>query len=159
MDSYDSVDKRVNRLSYIHYINLLRRLTRPQRGSISSSGNGRVSSSSAIDIKIDDSKPRTTYQHKGVNRLLRNERFIQLDFTLPSFKPLAASGNWQLDAGKILDPVQGWTTHHSIVEFQGKWYLFYHDTSLSDKNHLRCVKVRELVYDEQGHLKCAEPQK
>ncbi len=24
-------------------------------------------------------------------------------------------------AGKILDPVQGWTTHHSIVEFQNKW--------------------------------------
>ena len=23
--------------------------------------------------------------------------------------------------GRILDPVQGWTTHHSIVEFQGKW--------------------------------------
>ena len=23
--------------------------------------------------------------------------------------------------GKILDPVRGWTTHHSIVEFQGKW--------------------------------------
>lgn len=26
-------------------------------------------------------------------------------------------------AGKILDPVQGWTTHHSIVEFKGKWYV------------------------------------
>ena len=62
-------------------------------------------------------------------------------------------------AGKILDPVQGWTTHHSIVEFQSKWYLFYHDTSLSDKNHLRCVKVRELVYDEEGKMKCAQPQK
>ena len=23
--------------------------------------------------------------------------------------------------GRILEPVQGWTTHHSIVEFQGKW--------------------------------------
>ena len=29
--------------------------------------------------------------------------------------------------GKILEPVLGWTNHHSIVEFQGKWYLFYHD--------------------------------
>lgn len=27
--------------------------------------------------------------------------------------------------GTILDPVKGWTTHHSIVEFEGKWYLFY----------------------------------
>ncbi|TVY43706.1 Xylosidase/arabinosidase [Lachnellula subtilissima] len=47
--------------------------------------------------------------------------------------------------GKILNPVEGWTTHHSIVEFKGKWYLFYHDTSLSGENHLRCVKVREIL--------------
>lgn len=59
---------------------------------------------------------------------------------------------------KILEPVQGWTTHHSIAEFKGKWYLFYHDTSLSGKNHLRCVKVRELVYDAEGKLKLAQPQ-
>ncbi len=23
--------------------------------------------------------------------------------------------------GRILEPVEGWTTHHSIVEFDGKW--------------------------------------
>jgi hypothetical protein len=61
-------------------------------------------------------------------------------------------------AGKILDPVKGWTTHHSIVEFKGKWYLFYHDTSISGKNHLRCTKMRELVYDEEGKLHLAHPQ-
>lgn len=61
--------------------------------------------------------------------------------------------------GRILEPVQGWTTHHSIVEFQGKWYLFYHDVSLSGKNHLRCVKMRELVYDSEGKLGLAHPQK
>jgi hypothetical protein len=55
--------------------------------------------------------------------------------------------------GKILDPVQGWTTHHSIVEFKDKWYLFYHDTSLSGKNHLRSVKVKELFYDDDGKIK------
>jgi hypothetical protein len=56
-------------------------------------------------------------------------------------------------AGRILEPVIGWTTHHSIVEFQGKWYLFHHDASLSGGiNHLRCVKVRELTYDAQGRI-------
>lgn len=55
--------------------------------------------------------------------------------------------------GRILEPVVGWTTHHSIVEFQGKWYLFYHDTSLSGgKNHLRCVKVAELFYGDDGTI-------
>ena len=59
---------------------------------------------------------------------------------------------------KILDPVKGWTTHHSIAEFEGRWWLFYHDVSLSGKNHLRSVKMRELVYDEQGRLSLREAQ-
>ncbi len=55
--------------------------------------------------------------------------------------------------GRILEPVIGWTTHHSIVEFQGKWYLFYHDASLSGgKSHLRCVNVAEIVHREDGTL-------
>jgi hypothetical protein len=55
--------------------------------------------------------------------------------------------------GRVLEPVLGWTTHHSIVEFAGKWYLFYHDTTLSNGiNHLRCVKVKELYYDEDGRM-------
>lgn len=61
--------------------------------------------------------------------------------------------------GRILEPVVGWTTHHSIVEFKGKWYLFYHDSSLSNgESHLRSVKVREIVYDESGKIKLAEKQ-
>ncbi|NLC78502.1 MAG: family 43 glycosylhydrolase [Ruminococcaceae bacterium] len=55
--------------------------------------------------------------------------------------------------GRILEPVIGWTTHHSIVEYKGKWYLFYHDSSLSGGvNHHRCVKYRELKYDENGKI-------
>lgn len=55
--------------------------------------------------------------------------------------------------GRILEPVVGWTTHHSIVEFNGRWFLFHHDASLSGgRNHLRCVKVKELFYDETGRI-------
>jgi hypothetical protein len=55
--------------------------------------------------------------------------------------------------GRILEPVVGWTTHHSIVEFGGKWYLFYHDASLSEgKSHLRCVKVTEIFYSAEGAI-------
>lgn len=55
--------------------------------------------------------------------------------------------------GKILDPVIGWTSHHSICEFENKWYLFYHDSSLSKGvTHLRCVKVTELKYDDDGKI-------
>ncbi len=49
--------------------------------------------------------------------------------------------------GKILEPVLGWTNHHSIVEFQGKWLLFYQDAQLSGgQTHLRNIKVTELKY-------------
>ena len=30
--------------------------------------------------------------------------------------------------GVILTPVVGWTTHHCIIEFKGRWYLFFHDS-------------------------------
>jgi len=55
--------------------------------------------------------------------------------------------------GKVLEPVLGWTNHHSIVEFKGKWYLFYHDAQLSGgQTHLRNVKVTELKYRADGSI-------
>ncbi|EHY53665.1 hypothetical protein HRR83_003878 [Exophiala dermatitidis] len=63
-------------------------------------------------------------------------------------------------AGRILEPVSGWTTHHSIVEYRGKWWLFYHDCELSGGvDHLRSVKMTELVYDDQGRIRLKETQK
>lgn len=55
--------------------------------------------------------------------------------------------------GKILEPVLGWTNHHSIVEFKGKWYLFYHDAQTSGgRTHLRNIKVTELRYRPDGSI-------
>lgn len=54
--------------------------------------------------------------------------------------------------GIVLNPVEGWTSHHSIVTINGKWYLFYHDTQLSGKTHLRNVKVTELHYNPDGTI-------
>jgi beta-xylosidase len=60
--------------------------------------------------------------------------------------------------GRILEPVIGWTTHHSIVQFKDKWYLFYHDSSLSGGvNHLRCVKYTELTIDPDGTIHTIKP--
>lgn len=56
--------------------------------------------------------------------------------------------------GVILEPVVGWTTHHSIVEYKGKWYLFYHDCIPSgDITWLRSLKVQRLYYNEDGTIK------
>ncbi len=55
--------------------------------------------------------------------------------------------------GVILTPVVGWTTHHSIIEFKGKWYLFHHDSVPSGgKTWLRSLKVCELHYNEDGTI-------
>lgn len=60
--------------------------------------------------------------------------------------------------GTILTPVIGWTTHHSIVQFKDKWYLFYHDCSLSDGvDHKRCVKFTELKYNADGTIQTIHP--
>ena len=63
-------------------------------------------------------------------------------------------------SGRILNPVIGWTSHHSICEFRGKWYLFYHDSSLSKGvTHLRSVKMTELHYDYKGKIITIDPYK
>jgi hypothetical protein len=62
--------------------------------------------------------------------------------------------------GRVLNPVVGWTSHHSICAFKGKWYLFYHDSSLSKGvTHLRSVKVTEVTYDENGKMQLLDPYK
>ncbi|UOQ64282.1 glycoside hydrolase family 43 protein [Hymenobacter volaticus] len=59
--------------------------------------------------------------------------------------------------GVIMNPVEGWTTHHSIVEVNGKWYIFYHDTELSGKTWLRNVKVTELKRKPDGSIELINP--
>lgn len=60
--------------------------------------------------------------------------------------------------GRILNPVIGWTSHHSICEVNKKWYLFYHDSSLSKGvTHLRSVKVTEITYNEDGSIVTINP--
>lgn len=60
--------------------------------------------------------------------------------------------------GQVLTPVVGWTTQHSICEFQGRWFLFYHDAVLSGgQTHLRSVKVTELHHEPDGRIRTVHP--
>ncbi len=46
-----------------------------------------------------------------------------------------------------------WTNHPSIVEYQGQWYLFYHDKDLSpdfDKN--RSIRADYLCFNDDGTI-------
>ena len=67
--------------------------------------------------------------------------------------------------GEILDKVNSGTNHHSIVEYRGQWYLFYHNADLALKNipedseerefiqWRRSVCVELLGYNEDGTIK------
>ena len=59
--------------------------------------------------------------------------------------------------GVVLKPVKGWTNHHSIVQVGDKWFIFYHDTELSGKTHLRNIKVAELRHNKDGSIQTIDP--
>ncbi|HBQ59677.1 MAG TPA: alpha-N-arabinofuranosidase, partial [Balneolaceae bacterium] len=51
-----------------------------------------------------------------------------------------------------------WTNHHSIVNYEGQWYLFYHHNDYSpdfDKN--RSIRIDSLFFDTDGSIKKVEP--
>ena len=55
-------------------------------------------------------------------------------------------------------PTFCWTNHHSIIEYEGQWYLFYHHNDLSpqfDKN--RSVRVDSLFFNEDDTIRKVKP--
>lgn len=62
--------------------------------------------------------------------------------------------------GVIMDesPAGCWTNHHSIVEYRGQWYLFYHHNDYSphfDKN--RSVRADLLFFNADGTIRKVTP--
>lgn len=62
--------------------------------------------------------------------------------------------------GVIMDehPSGCWTNHHSIIEFNGQWYLFYHHNDYSpkfDKN--RSVRIDSLFFNADGTIQKVIP--
>ena len=50
-------------------------------------------------------------------------------------------------------PNECWTNHHSLVQYKGEWYLFYHHNDYSpafDKN--RSVRIDKVVFDPDGTI-------
>jgi hypothetical protein len=71
----------------------------------------------------------------------------------------------------ILDEVNSGTNHHSIVEYEGQWYLFYHNSDLFLDNtpedspdmkyrpYRRSICVDRLYYNEDGTIRKVIPTK
>jgi hypothetical protein len=63
-------------------------------------------------------------------------------------------------AGVILDESESgcWTVHHSLIDWKGQWYLFYHDRDLSpsfDKN--RSARADKLYFNADGTIQKVVP--
>jgi len=66
-------------------------------------------------------------------------------------------GPWK-SMGIYMDPTNSYTNHGSIVKFKDKWYAFYHNSELSQKNGefndwLRSICVDRLEYNKDGSIK------
>ncbi len=60
-------------------------------------------------------------------------------------------GPWT-SKGVILYATGCATSHGSIVEYNGQWYLFYHSSNASGINELRSVCVDKLYFNEDGTI-------
>lgn len=54
--------------------------------------------------------------------------------------------------GEVMDVVDSWTSHGSIVKFKGKWHIFYHNMNLSKNNYRRSICFDEITFDEGGKI-------
>jgi len=62
--------------------------------------------------------------------------------------------------GVLLDESETgcWTSHHSIVEYKGEWYLFYHDRDLSpDFDKRRAIRADKLFFNDDGSIRKVVP--
>ena len=63
-------------------------------------------------------------------------------------------------AGVILDESESgcWTVHHSIVDYKGQWYLFYHDRDLSPSfDKRRSIRADKLFFNADGTIQKVIP--
>ena len=61
--------------------------------------------------------------------------------------------------GMLFGPVVGWTNHHSVVEYGGRWWVFYHDCEMSGGvDHLRSVRMREAWHNQKGDMTLVKPE-
>lgn len=64
-------------------------------------------------------------------------------------------GPWTYQ-GVFLEPTGCSTSHGSVAEFKGQWYLFYHNQAISGEGNLRSVCIDELHFNEDGTIQTVQ---
>ncbi|MDF2537606.1 MAG: hypothetical protein K0S76_627 [Herbinix sp.] len=64
-------------------------------------------------------------------------------------------GPWNYQ-GIFLKPTGCDTSHGSVAEYKGQWYLFYHNQNISGQGVLRSVCVDKIYFNEDGTIQMVE---
>jgi beta-xylosidase len=59
--------------------------------------------------------------------------------------------------GVVLEAVSSDTSHGSIVEYKGQWYLFYHTCDMSGQGNLRSICYDRLTFNDDGSIRRVTP--
>lgn len=59
--------------------------------------------------------------------------------------------------GKIMDNIDNGTNHHSVVNYNGRWILFYHFWHVSGHNKLRSMCADYMEFTKEGAIKKVKP--
>ena len=67
-------------------------------------------------------------------------------------------GPWDFKGVIMAEHANGcWTNHHSIVNYRGQWYLFYHHNPLSPRDDKRrSVQIEKLYFNADGTIREAK---
>lgn len=108
---------------------------------------------------VDFHEATWVFKRNGIYYLTyadNNPRENQLRYAT-STSPL---GPWKY-GGVFLGPTGCDTNHGSVVEYKGKWYMFYHNQALSNtgKGNLRSICVDYINFNEDGSIKMVEQTK
>lgn len=68
-------------------------------------------------------------------------------------------GPWDFKGTIMAEHANGcWTNHHSLVEYQGQWYLFYHNNFFSQNNDKRrSVCIEKVTFNADGTIQEVKP--
>jgi len=90
--------------------------------------------------------------------------FVYSDGWAPTATQVYAIGDHPMGpftyAGKVMEHAASITQHGSVVQFKGKWYVFYHTSELSNGNAFRrSVCIDELTFGANGRINTVTPTK
>ncbi|MFI3289686.1 MAG: family 43 glycosylhydrolase [Rikenellaceae bacterium] len=96
------------------------------------------------------------FKKDGVYYLTFAHVFAEEGYTIgyaTSDKPM---GPYQY-CGKIMDNIDNGTNHHSVVEYNGQWILFYHFWHISGFNKMRSMCADYMEFKPDGSIRKVRP--